>query len=211
MIGLIRDNNFYIRIPKNGISTFYDLLKRHGYREINIFDTNLDPAQLQMWGHLTEPMKRHTKGVAEYLTQNPDIDYLNPMIGKMLVTALFDSHMYPVHMMLGYLLKYPITWIPLDAEFTKFNPNQVAPEILDGDHLTNLYFEEQNLEFRVTKDDHRNIANDKDVALREIVENYKTKHNTKYQQLVKNALEADLLLYHRTLLQYYKKFHQSQK
>jgi hypothetical protein len=54
--------------------------------------------------------------VAEFLCQNPDIDYNNPMIGKMLVTGVFDSHTYSIHMMLGDLIKYPIKWIPLDIK-----------------------------------------------------------------------------------------------
>ena len=206
MIGLIRDNNLYVRIPKNGISTFYKLLLENGYKEINIFNEDIDLCNMNIWGHITEPTKRHTKGVAEFLTQNPDIDYHNPMIGKMLVTGVFDVHTYSIHMMLGYLIKHPITWIPLDVKIEKFNPYPIPSEILDGDRLTNLYFESQNLEFRVSKKDHQNIADENDLKLREIVEDYKIKYHVEYIQLVKNFLEADLLLYHQTLIQYYKRY-----
>lgn len=208
MIGLIRDNNFYIRIPKNGITTFYGFLTSHGYREINLFDEAIDPSTLNMWGHLTDPLVRHTKGVAEFLNVNPDVDYRDPVIGRMLISGMFDSHTYTVHMMLGHLVKYPITWIPLDAKIQKFNDYPVEPEILDGDRLTNIYFKEQNLNFEIDKTYRKNVATEKGLALRKIVEDLKKQYDAAYQQLVKNVLEADLLLYHRTLLSYHARFGQ---
>jgi hypothetical protein len=42
MISWIRGNNVYIRIPKNGISTFSKFLNNHGYEEVNLFDIDVD-------------------------------------------------------------------------------------------------------------------------------------------------------------------------
>ena len=206
MISWIRDNNAYIRIPKNGISTFSAFLKNHGYREVNLFDIDVDFEKLNLWGHVTDPLVRHTKGVAEYLSLNPDVDYTDPVIGRMLVSGMFDTHTYTIHMMLGPLIKYPIRWIPLDEKITKFNQYPVPLQILNGDDLTNEYFDEQGLEFRVSESDHINLATDNDLRLREEVDKLKKIYHEEYKQLIKNVLEADLLLYHKTLADYREKY-----
>jgi hypothetical protein len=206
MISLVRGNNAYIRIPKNGISTFMELLFKHGYKEVNLFDTDLDISKLNIWGHITDPLKRHTRGISEYLEQNPDIDYKNPIVGKMLVSGMFDVHMYTIHHMLGPLIKYPITWIPLDATIKKFNQYPTEPELLTGNDLTNLYFQEQEFGFRVKDSDRRNTATEETVKVREYIDELKEIHKKEYADLVKNVLEADMILYHNTLINYYKKY-----
>ena len=206
MISWIRDNNVYIRIPKNGISTFSKFLKNHGYEEVNLFDIDVDFEKLNLWGHVTDPLVRHTKGVAEYISLNPDVDYTNPVIGRMLVSGMFDCHTYTIHMMLGHLINYPINWIPLDEKIIKFNQYPVPPQILNGDDLTNAYFEEQGLEFRVNRLDHMNPANDHDLKLRAEVDKLKEIYPEEYKGVVKNVLEADLLLYHKTLTDYREKY-----
>jgi hypothetical protein len=173
---LLRDNNAYIRIPKNGISTFSIFLNKHGYKEVNLFDIDIDFEKLNLWGHVTDPLVRHTKGVAEYLSVNPDVDYTDPVIGRMLVTGMFDSHTYSIHMMLGPLIKYPIRWIPLDEKITKFNQYPVPSQILNGNDLTNEYFIEQGLEFRISKSDHMNQATANDLRLRESVDKLRIVH-----------------------------------
>ena len=206
MISWIRGNNVYISIPKNGISTFSKFLKNHGYQEVNLFDIDIDFEKLNLWGHITDPLVRHTKGVAEYINWNPDVDYTNPVIGRMLVSGMFDCHTYTIHMMLGHLINYPINWIPLDEKITKFNQYPVPSQILNGDDLTNAYFEQQGLEFRVSRLDHMNTANDDDLKLRAEVDKLKEIYPEEYKGVVKNVLEADLLLYHKTLTDYREKY-----
>jgi len=206
MISWIRGNNVYIRIPKNGISTFSKFLKNHGYEEVNLFDLDIDFKKLNLWGHITNPLVRHIKGVAEYISLNPDVDYINPVIGRMLVSGMFDCHTYTIHMMLGHLINYPINWIPLDEKITKFNQYPVPSQILNGDDLTNAYFEQQGLEFRVSRLDHMNTANDHDLKLRAEVSKLTEIYPEEYKGVVKNVLEADLLLYHKTLTDYRAKY-----
>jgi hypothetical protein len=107
---------------------------------------------------------------------------------------------------LGHLINYPINWIPLDEKITKFNQYPVPPQILNGDDLTNAYFEEQGLEFRVNRLDHMNPANDHDLKLRAEVDKLKEIYPEEYKGVVKNVLEADLLLYHKTLTDYRAKY-----
>jgi hypothetical protein len=203
---MVRENNAYIRIPKNGISTFEPFLKKNGYRQVNLFDCNLDISKLNIWGHITNPESRHTKGVAEFLNTNPNINYRDPVIGKMLVSGMFDVHTYTIHMMLGTLIKYPITWIPLDATIIKWNPYPEPQEFLDGDALTNIYFDEQKLNMEIKKCNRRNTANKNDLKLREYVTQLKQTYNAEYMLLFKNVLEADILLYDKVLKEYNAKF-----
>lgn len=183
-----------------------ELLSKHGYKEVNLFDTDLDISKLNIWGHITDPLSRHTKGVCEYLTLNPNVDYTDPIIGKMLVSGMFDSHTYTIHMMLGPLIKYPITWIPLDATIEKFNPYPAETELLSGDDLTNLYFEEQQLNVRVGPQDRRYVASTEKLQLRKQIDALKETYQSEYNQLIKNVLESDMMLYHSTLIDYYKKY-----
>jgi len=206
MISWMRDNNAYIRIPKNGISTFSKFLENHGYEEVNLFNIDVDFEKLNLWGHITDPLIRHTKGVAEYLIGNRDVDYTDPVIGRMLVSGMFDTHTYTIHMMLGHLINYPIKWIPLDEKIVKFNQYPIPSQILNGDDLTNAYFEEQGLEFRVGQSDRMNIANNNDLKLREEVDKLKEIYQEEYKGVIKNVLEADLLLYHKTLADYREKY-----
>ena len=206
MISWIRGNNAYIRIPKNGISTFSTFLAKHGYREVNLFDIDIDFKTLNLWGHVTDPLVRHTKGVAEYLFWNPNVDYTDPVIGKMLVSGMFDTHTYTIHMMLGPLINYPIRWIPLDEKITKFNQYPIPSQTLNGNDLTNEYFKEQGLEFRVSQTDHMNLATADDLRLRQEVDKLKNSYPVEYNIVIKNVLEADLLLYHKTLAYYREKY-----
>ena len=206
MISLIRGNNAYLRIPKNGNTTFMELLEKNGYKEVNLLDTDLDISKLNIWGHITDPLVRHTKGLSEYLLLNPDVDYTDPIIGKILVSGMFDGHTYTIHMMLGSLIKYPIKWIPLDANIKKFNPYPKESEILTGDDLTNLYFEEQQLNLRVSRQDHRYVASNKTLELRKKIDALKETYQREYNELIKNVLEADMILYHSTLNDYYKTY-----
>jgi len=203
----MRDNNVYIGIPKNGISTFSGLLKSHGYREINLFEDAIDLTKCNLWGHVTNPLVRHTKGVAEYISSiGSDIDFDDPVIGKLLVSGMFDAHTYTIHMMLGHVITCPITWIPLDEKITKFNQYPVPAQILNGDDLTNEYFKEQGLEFRVSKLDRMNPANDRDLQLRKEIDKLKEIYHEEYNHLIKDVLEQDMLLYYKTLDHYRKKY-----
>jgi hypothetical protein len=206
MIAFIRDNNVYIRIPKNGITTFISFLKKNGYQEINLFDCGLDISKLNIWGHITDPEVRHTKGVAEFLERNPEVNYQDPIIGKMLVTGMFDVHTYTIHMMLGPLIKYPINWIPLDANITKWNRYPTPPELLNGDDLTNIYFDDYGLGMKITESDHKNKGSKFNFELRDYITELKKHYNKEYQFLFKNVLEPDVMLYHNVLKKYNDRF-----
>ena len=204
MIGFVKDQHVYIKCAKNGCSTYSTFLARHGWAEINLFENNLDLNSMILWGHITDPHQRHTKGVAQYITDNENIDINDPVIGRMLVSAVFDEHTYSLSMMLSTLWHLNICWIPLDTEITWWHPYPKSQQQLSGDDLTNLWFLEQGLDLKITLQDRRNVGNIRD--LYESINHYKEKYNLNYQKLVKNFLEPDLILYNRTVDYFRKKY-----
>lgn len=204
MIGLVKDRHIYIKCPKNGCMTYSTFLKRHGWIEINLFENNLDLNSMCLWGHITDPHQRHTKGVAQYIKNNKNIDINNAVVGQMLVSGVFDEHTYSLSMMLSTLWHLDIHWIPLDAEITWWHPYPTPQQQLSGDDLTNLWFLEQGLDLKITLQDRQNVGSTQD--LYKIINHYKAKHNADYQALVKNFLEPDLILYNNTVDYYRKKY-----
>lgn len=201
MIGLIKDNFVYIKCPKNGCTTYSELLKRHGWQEINLFENNLNLSNYLLWGHLTEPNKRHTRGVVQYLKLNPDIVPDNNIIGKMLVSGVFDEHTYSLNMMLGSLFVLPIYWIPLDVEIKNFNHPDTRDKLViyNGDDLTNDFFRENKINITVTPNDRQNKSPAEEQVIRKLIDHYKELYSENYHKLVKNFLEPDILIYNKTV------------
>jgi hypothetical protein len=186
--------------------TYSNFLAKNKWQEINLFEPNLDLSQYKLWGHLTEPQNRHTRGVAEYLKKNPNININDHNIARMLVSGVFDEHTYSLNMMLGSIFHLPIYWIPLDAKITRWNPYPTKPTELIGDDLTNNFFKENNLDLQITISDRINVANESDLLIRQKIEEFKKLYDKNYQQLFKNFLEVDVLLYTATLRKFEQKY-----
>lgn len=206
MIGLTKDQFVYLKVPKNGSTTFTKLLSNDGWEEINVYDCNLDFSKCILWGHITDPIKRHTKGLAEYISLNPDIDIHNPSVQKMLISGVFDSHTYSISMLFGSLYQYNINWIPLDVTIVKFNDYPVESVELTGNGLTNDFFMTHGLNLHV---DDKNIQwsrKKEQKEIREFVEHLKIKYPDHYRQLVGNFLESDSITYSKVLEKFRKKY-----
>jgi hypothetical protein len=204
MIGFVKDNFIYIKCPKNGCITYSTILKSRGWREINLFENSLNYSQYMLWGHLTDPNTRHTKGVAQYLILNPELDINNPQIAKMIVSGVFDEHTYSLSMMLGPLFNLPVHWIPLDVEIKNFNHPDSGDKLVicNGDDLTNDFFSQYGIDIRVTAQDRKNQSNIHRQLVQKQVASLKELYDSNYQKLVKNFLEHDILLYHNTVKNY---------
>jgi hypothetical protein len=203
MLGFVKDKWVYIKCAKNGCMTYSEFLKRHGWQEINLFENDLNLNEMILWGHLTEPHCRHTRGVEQYV-RNKAINVQEEKIEKLLVSGVFDEHTYSVSMMLGPLWYLPIHWIPLDTKITKWNQYPQLPEELNGDDLTNLFFQEQGIDLKITLEDRLNVS--ANFEIRNHVTKLKEEHYKNYQKLVKNFLEHDLMLYTKTVGDYNKKY-----
>lgn len=208
MIGFVKDHFVYIKCPKNGCMTYSGLLQRHGWQQINLFESHLDYSQYLLWGHLTEPNQRHTKGLLQYLRFNLDLDINDDKIAKMLISGVFDEHTYSLNMMLGPLFSLPIYWIPLDTEIKNYNhPNSRNTLVTcNGDDLTNDFFKEQGINITVTLADRLNVSTAEENFKRVQINRYKELYNTNYQKIVKNFLEPDILVYNKTVKNFRMKY-----
>jgi hypothetical protein len=204
MFGFVKNNLIYIKCPRNGCTTYTTFLSANGWNKINLFDTSLNLADYILWGHITNPHHRHTKGIHKYLNDNPDIDINDPTVGKMLISAVFDEHTYSLNMMLSSIWHLPIYWIPLDVSIKKWNQYPVEPEFIDGDELTNDFFKEHNLNLTITKSDHKNV--EKDTTIRDKINALKKMHIENYNKLIKNFLEPDIMLYEKVVEKFNKKY-----
>ena len=166
--------------------TYSTFLANNGWQEINLFDNNLDLTQYKLWGHITDPQIRHTRGIAQYLKINPEIDINEPTIARMLVSGVFDEHTYSLNMMLGSVFYFPIYWIPLDAQITKWNAYPTEPTQLNGDDLTNDFFKENNVDLIITIHDRLNTSSSSELAIRQKIEDCKKIYHENYQKLFKN-------------------------
>jgi len=207
--GYIKDHFLYICTPKNGSTTFSTLLSKHGWQYVDLVDNELDYEQFNVWGHITNPDNRHTKGLAEYLRLNPDIDLSNDSVAKMLVTGIFDGHAASLSMLLGPLFFLPtIQWIPLDIKINNFTRD--TPVILNGNDLTNEFFIMNGINIRVTDADIENTADKKNLELRQKIIELKNKFNpttdpTQYNSTwLGSYYRFDNLLYAEVTEKYYK-------
>ena len=203
MLGFVKDQWVYIKCAKNGCMTYSEFLKRHGWQEIDLVENQLNLNQMILWGHLTEPHHRHTRGVEQYVLAN-SINVREEKIEKFLVSGVFDEHTYSLSMMLGPLWYLPIHWIPLDAKITKWNQYPQPPEELNGDDLTNLFFQEQGIDLKITLGDRLHVSTN--FEIRDYINELKQKHYSNYQKLVKNFLQQDLMLYTKIVNDYNKKY-----
>lgn len=188
--------------------TYSSLLASNGWEKINLFENDLNFDEYLLWGHISNPEMRHTKGVAQYLLNNPTITLSDPTVATLLVSGVFDEHTYSLNMMLSNLLANDIYWIPLDAKI--INWNEKSTPVLSGDDLTNDFFLEQNIPLRVSLNDRKNVSNSWGLFLQQQINECKIKYNKNYQKLVKNFLESDIILYNKTLTQFRKKYGSSE-
>jgi hypothetical protein len=200
-----KDTFIYICIPKNGSTTFSTLLSKNGWNEIDLTQTDLDLSKHILWGHITNPERRHTKGLAQFLKINPDIDINNETVAKLVVTGVFDAHTASISQILGSFFYLPIRWIPLDAKINNYY-NDIHT-IVNGNDLTNDFFIQNGIPIRITEEDvkHREseqTPENKTSQLRDQIEELKKKwytnngrFSTGYRQSVETFLKEDIELY----------------
>jgi hypothetical protein len=209
--GYRKDHFLYICTPKNGSTTFSALLSNNGWQYVDLLDNDLDYEQFNIWGHITNPDHRHTKGLAEYLRLNPDIDITNDNVAKMLVTGIFDGHAASLSMLLGPLFFLPtIQWIPLDIKVTNYFSD--PPVIVTGNDITNDFFIENGINIRVSANDVKNQVTEESQTLRDKIVELKNKFNPttdpeKYNGTwLGSYYRYDNLLYAEVTEKYYKRY-----
>jgi hypothetical protein len=201
MNGLIKDNFVYLITAKNGSTTYSNFLAKHGWEYVMLTDDHsiLDLSKCVIWGHITEPFKRHTKGVVEYLRAHPELDIDNSDVARLLVSGVYDCHTYTLSMIYAPLIRYDIEWIPLDHDIVNYL--EYPHKTLSGDDLTNNFFKEHNLGISITAQDHKwRLGNDpSELVLREKIDKLKEAYSEDFIDLRGNIIEHDVLLYNKAI------------
>ena len=183
--------------------SYTSLLSDHGWQEKNLFRKDLDLKNMVLWGHISDPEARHTKGLSQYLYNNPDINYLDPNVAKLLVSAVFDEHTYSISMMLGNIFDLPIHWIPLDREYVDFRnsaDNNWTKKTVNADYLTHMWFQENGIDIDISEIPRLNQAradkkDDTRLKIRETINQYKDQFPDCYHKIQKNFLQRDIIKY----------------
>lgn len=212
MICLQKNQFVYIPIAKNGSTTFKTLLSNAGWEEINLLQTELDLNTVKLWAHITHPERRHTKGLAEFLKRNPDIDFdyilKHDALAKVFINSMVDAHSASIGVTLGPLCQLPIHWIPLDAKILNYSTPE--PTIVTGNDLTNDFFIENGISVRVTNSDLRYQASDQDKIIRQQIDNLKEKFKVPADKILGDPVQTffnyDLILYFDVLERFTNKY-----
>ena len=104
----------YIPITKHASTTYQEFFRnRLGWQSITVRDINW--GKDHVFAHIINPLDRHIKGTAEFLWQHYLEDLIDdPKFCKLLSTAVFDLHSYPLVALFGIERMYQIDWLMLD-------------------------------------------------------------------------------------------------
>lgn len=134
----------YIPIAKNASSTYkYVFHEALGWDETTC--DQIDWHQDKVFGHYQHPYRRHTKGLAEAMYRYGFQDLVNDTrLRRLMATAVFDVHSYPIVPTLGHDWAYKIDWILMDHPCCK---THVAASV---DVLTNKFLKYHGVNIDVT-------------------------------------------------------------
>ena len=175
----------YCPVYKNGYTTFTQFFLSNGWTEVDLEDVADDSL---LFGHIQDPDKRHTKGVAEYFLTSGIVDIDDRYAP--LVVGIFDTHTVPITGL------YPdhydrIHWILMETVIggRKFSCNE----------LTNFFFHKNNIPLKVSDEDIKNNSDPDKIRLQETVRKLKEKHQKVFKELYSHLMMEDRRLYFQAM------------
>ena len=181
------NNLAWISIAKNACTSWQHVFDNLGWIKEDLFNPQVDLAQLKFFGFLRDPQKRHTMGIVEYLCKTNQRQLLNDeKVNRLFVSAVFDQHSYSVCQMIPDSILDRTTFFALDQ--TYYNYETLLKNFLD-EHGVQL-----------TQDIPRLWAAEQDKReMRTQLDSLKLQHLEDNAYLVKNFLDRDMILYRQTL------------
>jgi len=177
----------WLSIAKNACRSWAQVFDDLGWIKEDLYQPQVDTAQLEFFGFLRWPAIRHTMGVIEYLEQTGQLALLhNTRFNRVLVSAVFDQHSYPVSQMIPANIVKRTTWFIID---------QVN---WDYEQLVQNYLRTHGVEIavpvpRITTSMPSTIQSRTDLT------RLKQQYPEEEGRLTKNFLDADFKLYNRTV------------
>jgi hypothetical protein len=210
MIGYSKDNFLYVCIFKNAYSTFSNLLKNNGWEYVDLQTTQIDLTKFKIWGHISHPIHRHTRGVAEFLHRNLEIDLDNDVLAKIIVFSMYDYHTSTINILLKNIGMDPnsVYWIPLDAGIDDYRTKGIIKP-MTGNDLTNDFFSEHGIGLQVRDIDikYETVKGSSKSKLQEKVAELKDKFKSQLIELpYQSLIEQDDEIYKKTVDFFTKKY-----
>jgi hypothetical protein len=120
----------YIPITKHASTSYTEFFKNTlSWQQVNT--ENIDWDHDHVFAHLIHPYTRHAKGTVSALYKYNLKDFiLDPRFYKLLITAVFDLHSYPLSVTFPKHKLKRIDWIPLDHP--TITGNQFTKKLLES-------------------------------------------------------------------------------
>lgn len=161
-------NHVYMPVLKNASSTYIKFFKNSGWETCKVKDI-IDDSNLNLFGHIQNPDIRHTKGIAETLNLRNVTELLFlKKVATLLSSGIFDLHTFPLDFIYGDLVS-KIHWIPMDLK--------IKDKEIPSNYLTNLYFQDHSLPFRIPDSERQHVAKDEMKIIQNKVKEIKEKNS----------------------------------
>ena len=177
----------WISIAKNACQTWQHVFDNLGWTKEDLFNPQVDLAQLKFFGFLRHPNTRHTMGIVEYLHRTKQQELLdNPNINKLFVSAVFDEHSYNIHSLVPSEIIQRTNWFVLDHDYYNY------------EQLVRNFLKQHNVDLPPVP--RLNTSSARDKQLQTKINELKVKHHNSHRKLAKNFLGSDLRLYRTQIL-----------
>jgi len=111
----------WLSLAKNACRSWAQVFDDLGWQKEDLFQPQVDIEQLEFFGLLRWPSIRHTMGVIEYLEQTDQLALLhNPEVNRLLVSAVFDQHSYPVSQIIPADIVRRTTFFIIDQTYYNY-------------------------------------------------------------------------------------------
>ena len=135
----------YLPITKNASSTFTSVFRARGWKLQQL--DQLDDSY-QVFGHFRDPIDRHFKGTAEFLSANNLAHMIrDPDWQKIWMSAVMDIHSYPITWALGPRAD-KIHWIPISRKISTnyLTHRYLLSHNIDANLLNTIWHNESTIE-----------------------------------------------------------------
>jgi len=191
------NNLAWISIAKNACRSWGQVFDNMGWVKEDLHKPTVDLKQLEFFGFLRWPTRRHTMGVVEYLERSGQLHLLDDdRVNKLLVSAVFDQHSYTVTQMIPPVVLEQTKFFIIDQKYYNY-------EILVKNYLHTHGIELTTPVPRInyTSGNNENFANEpyrsSTYSARIKLDQLKQRYETEHANLQKNFLDADSKLYKR--------------
>ena len=177
----------WLKISKNACTSWSYVFENLGWEKQDLYIPTINLDNLEFFGFIQDPEKRHTAGIVQYIFNEKLFDLIdNALYQRLLVSACFDEHSYNLHSMIPDTIIKRTNWFVMDHEI--FNYENLVKNYLKTHDVT------------VTSVPRLNQSSKKIQDVKVKIQQLKQQYSDSHSKLAKNFLGADLRLYRSRIL-----------